>query len=346
MKAAVLEKWENLEIKQIAKPEIVPGEALIRMIYAGVCGSDITVYSGKHPTATVPVVVGHEILGIIEDIKPLGPSDLKPGDRVAVEPLVSCGVCEACRKGHSHVCKSLKLLGIHINGGYAEYTKAEVKKLVKVSERLPDRIAALAEPFAVGFHVISRSGLKLGDTALIVGAGPIGMVVALCARSAGASRVVVSEVNEKRLALAQQMGFETINPLSQDPMVQINAMTEGNGFDVVFEVSGSKAGILLTTNACKIRGTIVPMSLAGTPVEFELGKVSFKEMQVVGTRVYPFMDFVGGVRLLERLYDTEKLDLLISDELPLDEAQKAIDSMKTGKNLCKILIKCQEEANT
>lgn len=340
MLAAKLENKEQLVIKEIEKPILRNGEALIKVLYAGVCGSDVTVYSGKHPTATFPVVLGHEILGIIEDIRSDKPIQFKIGDRVTVDPLISCGVCEACRKGFYHVCKELKLLGIHEDGGYAQYTKASIDKLVKVSDKLPDQIAALAEPFAVGFHVLSRSELKLGDMALVIGAGPIGLIIAIAAKAAGASRVVISEINEKRLDLAKVLGFETINPREVDVMSDINEITDGNGFDVVYEVSGSKAGILLTTSACKIRGTIVPLSLSGLPVEFELGKVSFKEMRVIGTRVYPYMDFVNGVKLLERMSDEYDLNMLISDILPLQEAQKAIDSMISGANVSKILIKC------
>lgn len=107
-----------MEVKDISKPEIEEGEALIKMKYAGVCGSDITVYIGSHPTAIVPIVIGHEILGTIEEIK--GNFDFKIGDRVTVEPLISCGECDACKGGYGHVCRSLKLLGIHENGGYAE----------------------------------------------------------------------------------------------------------------------------------------------------------------------------------------------------------------------------------
>jgi len=342
MIAAMLEDWEKLVVKEMDRPVLHEGEALIKVLYAGVCGSDIAVYSGKHPTATVPVVVGHEIIGTIEDIHSDKPVGFHIGDRVTVDPLISCGTCEACKKGFYHVCRNLKLLGIHENGGYAQYTKASVDKLVKVSDRLPDPVAALSEPFAVGFHVVSRSGLKLGDTALIVGAGPIGMVIAIAAKAAGAFRVVISEINERRLALAKSLGFETIDSGKTDALAAVNEMTGESGFDVVFEVSGSRAGILLTTDACKIRGTIVPLNLSGAPVEFMLGKVSFKEMRVIGTRVYPYMDFVGGVKLLERMAEVYDLNKLITDILPLHEAQRAIDSMKSGTNVSKILLKCND----
>ncbi len=337
MKAALLEKWEDMKLLDIEKPQIGEGEALIRMIYAGVCGSDVTVYSGKHPTATAPVVIGHEIIGIVEEIAPN--DEFKVGDRVTVEPLISCGECEACKKGHGHVCKSLKLLGIHENGGYAEYTKASIKKLVKIPESLTDELGALAEPFAVGYHVVARSGLVPGEDVLVIGGGPIGIVVALSAMEAGGN-VVISEVNKNRLALAEQLGIRTINPTECDINAKIAELTGGNGFDVVYEASGSKPGILMTTDACKIRGRIVPLSLAGVPVEFVLGKVSFKEMSVIGSRVYTFEHFKAGVDMLAKIAAKKDIRPLISDILPLEESQKAIDMMKGGINNGKILIKC------
>lgn len=341
MKAALLKSWENMEIVDMPKPTLENDEVLIKMTYAGVCGSDITVYTGKHPTATAPCVVGHEILGTIEEIKTDKPTDLKVGDRVTVNPLISCGRCEACRKGFTHVCKTLKLLGIHENGGYAEYTKADIKKVVKINEGISDRIAALAEPFAVGFHVTQRANVRLGDSVLIIGAGPIGMILALSARAAGAAEVVVSEPSNERRAVADDFGFKTINPMDYDDVMdKINELTDGNGFDKVYEVSGSKAGVLLTTKACKIRGTIVSMGLSGLEYPFVIGQVSFKEQTLVGSRVYSEPDFIGGVRLLEKLDKQYDLGKLISDEMTIDEAQNAIDSMINHKNNGKILIKC------
>ncbi len=339
MEAMLLKNWGNMVKTEMEKPVAEKGQIVIKVLYAGVCGSDITVYNGKHPTATAPVVLGHEILGEIEEIGQGVAENFAIGDRVTVNPLISCGSCEACLGGHKHVCQGLKLLGIHENGGYAQYTVANAEAVVKVSHTVKAEIAALAEPFAVGYHVVSRSELKVGQTALVIGGGPIGSVIAVVARAAGA-RVVISEPNDARRGLAEDMGFETVNPIKENPTEKFAQLVGPNGFDVVFETSGSKAGILLTTAACKIYGTIVPLSLSGAPVEFCLGTVSFKEQRVIGSRVYPCLDFIGGVRLLERLAETEDLSRLVSDILPLAEAQKAIDYMINGTNTGKILLKC------
>ncbi len=337
MKANLLKSWNDMVLCELETPVAGPGEAVIRMHYAGVCGSDISVYTGSHPTATAPVVIGHEILGTIVEVEP--DSGFHVGDRVTVNPLISCGICEACRKGHSHVCKSLKLLGIHVNGGYAEYVKASVDKLVKVPDTLSDRLAALAEPFAVGAHVTARSGIQPGQTALVIGAGPIGDIVALCAMERGA-KVIVSEPNEIRRNLAAELGIATINPMGCDIQAELGKLTDGNGFDVVYEASGSKAGILMSTEVCKIRGTIVPLALSGVPVEFILGRVSLKELSVIGSRVYTAEHFREGLALLTTISAKRNLDKLVSDILPLNKANTAIDMMRTGKNSGKILIDC------
>lgn len=325
---------EQLVMSDLPIPEIGAGEALIRVLYAGVCGSDLVVYRGAHPTGKLPVVLGHEFIGIVEKINAQSPFQV--GDRVTAEPLISCGVCEACLGGHFHVCQGLRLLGIHENGGYAQYVRVNASKLVAIPDNLSDEVGALAEPFAVGYHVCQRSGMRAGDDVLVIGGGPIGTVVALTAREFGA-KVVVSEPNEKRRAVAQRLKLHALSPDALKDCVQHE--TDGNGFDVVIESSGSKMGILSTTQLCKIRGTIVPMSLAGTSVDFTLGQVSFKEQSVVGSRVYPFLHFGRGVELLGRLADKMNLSPVISDIMPLSQAQEAIDAMIAGTNACKILLK-------
>ena len=186
-----------------------------------------------------------------------------------------------------------------------------------------------------------RAGVKMGDSVLIIGAGPIGMVLALSAKAAGADKIIISEPAETRRSVADEFGFETINPMDYDDvMTKINELTDGNGFDIVYEVSGSKPGVLLTTKACKIRGTIVSMGLSGLEYPFPIGQISFKEQTLVGSRTYSEPNFIGGVRMLEKLDKQYDLSKLISDELTIDEAQKAIDMMINKTNNGKILIKC------
>ncbi|MGE5614312.1 MAG: zinc-dependent alcohol dehydrogenase [Bacillota bacterium] len=336
MKAAVLEDVRKLKMCEKEEPSAGIGEAVIKIKYAGICGSDITIYKGEHPTATMPVVLGHEIYGTVCEINDTY-SGFKAGERVVVNPLISCGSCDACIRGHFHVCRNLKLLGIHEDGGFEEYVRVKADKLVKVPETLNDLEAALVEPFAVGYHVNYRSGVRIGDTVLVIGAGTIGLVVGLIARKAGA-RVIITEINKQRLELAGKFGLETIDSEKTDALKELLDRTNGSGADVVYEASGSRAGILLMTNACKIRGTMVPLSLSAKAVEFELGKVSFKEMSVVGSRVYEHYHFLRAVDTIEKIAKEYDITQLCTQICPSDEVVSGVEDMLNGRNIGKILV--------
>jgi 2-desacetyl-2-hydroxyethyl bacteriochlorophyllide A dehydrogenase len=340
MKAMVLTEWEQLRPQDAPMPELGEDEALIKVKYAGICGSDVHIFGGHHPTAKAPVILGHEFVGTVVKINSRKSLKFTLGDRVVAEPLISCGVCEACAAGNWHVCKNLKLLGIHTDGAFAEYVKVSVAKIIPVADHLSDQAAALTEPFAVGFHVNQRADLKNGDTALVIGGGPIGLIVGMVAQISGAAQVVFSEINTARIKQIEAFGFTAINPAGEDAAEKIKALTGNEGFDVVFEVSGSQAGILLATQACKIRGKIVPVGFPGKRPEVELLQVIFKENTVIGSRVYTFQHFKNTVRMLEnivanRTFDVEKL---IGGVFKLEELQKGIMMMEEGKNIGKLLI--------
>lgn len=340
MKAAILKEWKNIVIQDKDKPNLGPGECLIKVKYAGVCGSDVHIHEGHHPTAKAPVVLCHEIAGEIAEIYGGEDKNLKVGDRVTVEPLISCGVCEACRNGHFHVCRGLNLLGIHVDGGFAEYVKAKIHKVVKIEE-IPEDIGVLTEPLAVATHVVRRSELKVGQSAFIIGGGPIGLTVAIMAKMAGASNIVISEGNKKRIKLAEELGFDTIDAFEDDVAAKVKEFTNCEGFDVVYEVTGTRSGVACAIASCKIRGTIVHVGFPGSPYEYNHLPVIFKELTVVGSRVYTMDDFVDTVAIEKNIINNNIFDLrkLISDVMPLEELPKAIDMMINGVNLAKIVIK-------
>lgn len=340
MKANILTEWNNLEMKEAPVPDIIEGECLIKVNYAGICGSDLHIFKGHHPTAKTPVILGHEFTGIVEKINS-EKSDIEVGDRVVVEPLISCGMCEACSTGNWHVCKNLKLLGIHTDGGFAEYVKVDTSKVIKIGDDLSDRVATLTEPFAVGFHVNQRAGTKNGDNVLVIGGGPIGLVVGMVARISGANQVVFSEINSQRVEQIRSFGFTAINPAEVDALAKANELTADEGFNVVFEVSGSQAGTLFATEACSIRGTIVPVGFPSENPEFNVLQTIFKELTVIGSRVYTFNDFKKTVKMLENIVAEEIFDVekLISDTYQLADLKKGLEVMEKGENLGKILIK-------
>lgn len=342
MKAAVLKNWLDLELCDVDIPTPGPGEALIKVRYAGVCGSDITVYKGKHMTATVPTVLSHEILGTIETLPEGYAGPFKLGQRVLMNPVISCGECAACKAGLGNVCENLKLLGIHVDGGFAQYTKVGVDKLVALRDDIPDDVAILGEPFAVGYHVMVRSNIKKGDTIFISGGATVGLYIAIFARAWGAGRVIISEINEPRRRFVESMGIETINPTEVDAMDLMRQVTGGSGFDVVYDTSGAPSCVLQMPDLCRCGGTMLSLGLSGDAYPFIIGKVSFKEITLVGNRLYSQEDFENGVRFLEDNWRALGLDRMVTDRLTLCDIEKALHMMLDGENICKIIIDCQK----
>ncbi len=338
MQAAVTTQWKKLEVQTTPIPQPGAGQVRIRTLLAGICGSDVHIFEGHHPTAVSPVVQGHEFVGVIDAVGPDVADTVRIGQRVVVEPLMSCGVCEACRRGHVHVCRKLNLLGIHANGAFAEYFLAPARKVIAVPQGLSDRLAVLTEPFAVGVHVCGRAGLVPGMRALVVGAGPIGLIVGMVAQSAGAS-VVISEINTARIQQAASFGFGTIDA-NADAMKQALAQTDGDGFDVVFEVSGAGPGLGLAIEAARVRGTIVQVGFFSKPPQADLLKLILKELTLVGSRVYSNEDFRRTVRLLERLANEGRFDLerLISEQIGLAGIADAIVRMMAGTVTGKVIV--------
>lgn len=338
MKAAVLKNWLDLELCDIPVP--VPGEneALIKVKRAGVCGSDITVYRGKHMTATVPTVLCHEILGTIESLPEDYDGKFKLGQRVLMNPIISCGKCAACQRGLPWVCENLKLLGIHVDGGFAEYTKVGVDKLAALDEDIPDEVAILGEPFAVGQHVMVNSQVQKGDKIFISGGATVGLYIAVFAKAAGAGRVIISEINEPRRKFVESMGIETINPTETDAMDLMREVTDGHGFDIVYDTSGAPSCVLQMPDLCRCGGKMLSLGLSGDAYPFVIGKVSFKEIKLIGNRLYSQEDFEQGVRFLEDNWREMHLDRMVTDRLGLSEINKAIQMMLDGTNICKIII--------
>ena len=338
MKAAVLHDWFDLRLDDIPMPVPDENEALIKVKLAGVCGSDMTVYKGKHMTATVPTVLSHEILGTIETLPKNYIGKFQVGQRVLMNPIISCGKCSACRRGLPWVCENLKLLGIHVDGGFAEYTKVGVDKLVALDEDIPDDVAILGEPFAVGAHVMVNSDVQKGDKIFISGGATVGLYIAIFAKAAGAERVIISEINEPRRKFVESMGIETINPMETDAMDLMNEVTGGGGFDIVYDTSGAPACVLQMPDLCRCGGKLLSLGLSGDAYQFIIGKVSFKEIKLIGNRLYSQEDFERGVRFVEDNWKTLHLDRMVTDRLTLGEINRAVEMMTNGENICKIII--------
>lgn len=340
MRANVLTDWEKLEMKELPKPEVEPGRVRIRVKLAGICGSDVTVYHHRHLTATVPRIMCHEILGIVDEINSDEALPYKVGDRVVVHPLQNCGKCHACLEGNFHVCKDLQIMGLHIDGGFAEYVTAETKRVFPVAENIPDRVAILTEPLAVGFHACTRAGVAPGENVLVIGGGPIGIMCAASARYFGASKVVVAELNPERLEIIEKLGFDTIDSGKEDLLQATLKMTGGVGFDRVFEASGSRPGGLALADVTRIGGSAVVVGIPSVPREYQTNKMVLKEVSIVGSRVHTLQDFGRTVEAVEKLYRSKGFDFaaMIAAEFPLEKLDEGLALQESGTKHGKILI--------
>lgn len=339
MKTLVYAGPRKAELREKEIPNPGKGQVRIRVSYCGVCGSDIGIFSGNHPRAKAPLVLGHEFIGKIEAIHDKD-SRYRIGDRVCIYPLISCGHCFACRTGIPHVCQTLKLIGIDVDGGIAEYVCCDESVLFKIDDSVPDRAAAVTEPLAVIIRTLHQSRFKMGDTAVIIGAGPIGALTGIVLRRAGAARIVISDVDEKRLNLCKELGFETVNVRKTDLVDYVNRVTDNTGMDVVFECSGSEEAALESTRLCRIGGRICITATHKFPHAVNLQDVNFKELTLIGSRVYTKREFGQAVEFIREI--VPELEKIVTQVIPLAESDKVFEKIGNPSEMTmKVLIDCR-----
>ncbi len=327
MKAGVITKVNTVEYKDMPDPVLEPGKAIVKVAYAGYCGpTEQAIIGGMHPRATFPLINCHEFSGVIEKSNP--GSGYKPGDRVIVFPLLYCGGCYVCKEGNSYICTHLGLIGIDCDGGFAEYCSVPERNLVRVPDGMSDMAAAFTEPVAVCLHAIRGIGFKVGGTALVTGAGPIGLITAECLRVAGAERVIVAEIEDRRVEFAKKCGFEVVKEISS---------LGKEAFDCVFETTGAEAVLPAIVDAVKIAGKIAIVGKYDFPAKVNLHDVLFKEITMKGFRVYREEEFEQALKLIG--LNEERFTRYVTDTYPLDQITQAVKDFDCKKNLCKILVK-------
>lgn len=338
MKTLVYAGPGKTEVRENPLPELKTGQVRIKVRYCGICGSDIGIYSGKHPRAKAPLVLGHEFIGTIEEIA--GESKrFKKGDRVAPYPLLSCGECFACSSGIPHVCRSLKLIGIDVDGGIAEYVNCDEDVLFKLSEGISDKAAAVIEPLAVIIRTMHQADFQMLDTAAVIGAGPIGVLTGIVLKNAGASRIIISDVDQERLNICKEFGLETVNVQDQDLAEYIYRQTDGIGADIVFECSGSAPAAAQMTQICRIGGKICLTGVHKEPHAVNLQDVNFKEQTLVGSRVYTKREFGQAVQYAEKI--GKELEKVVTHIVKLKDADTVFDLIGDPKeSTLKVLVDC------
>ena len=326
----------TVELLEIEPRRPGAGEVEITVAYTGICGTDLHIVHGAMDARVArPAVLGHEMSGSIAAVGE-GVDGWSVGDHVTVMPLAWCGHCPACRAGHSHICHNLNFLGIDSPGSMQASWVVPANVLVALPSDLPPEVGALVEPTAVAVHDVRRSGLIPGEQALVVGGGPIGLLVACVARAAGAD-VLVLELSEQRRALAETLGLNALDPTTSDVAALVNDWTDGAGVAVGFEVSGSVAGLDTAINLLAVRGRLVVVAIHATPPPVDLFRMFWRELTLIGARVYDRSDFEQAIRLLHE--GAVPGAQLITRIEPMSRVTTAFEALESGEAM-KILVDC------
>jgi len=283
MRAAIFDAPGAIRLADAPKPEPAPGEALVRVKAAGLCAGDLYIYTGKNPYVSYPRIGCHEIMG---EVAGYGPGAAGPavGSRVVVEPFIGCGTCYPCRVGKANCCANLTIIGIHREGGFAEFVTAPAAKLVPVPDGLTDFEAVFAEPVAIGVQGCRRGQVGGEDTVLVLGAGPIGLAVVEVAKARGA-KVYATDLSADRLSIAARLGATPIAG-GAGLVERVLEITHGEGMPVVMEATGAPQAMEQCVDLVAAGGRIVILGLVkkGTGVTFPGLDFTRKEMTILGSR--------------------------------------------------------------
>ncbi|WP_116769592.1 zinc-dependent alcohol dehydrogenase [Maribacter litoralis] len=313
------------------------GEVRIKVAYVGVCGTDVHIYHGMmDKRVNIPETIGHEMSGTIDAVGK-GVEGFKVGDKIVVRPLDDRKV-KPSDKGFNHICEELKFIGIDSPGAMQQYWNVPAFTLHKLKEETDLKLAALIEPLSVAVHDVRMGGLQAGETAVVLGGGPIGLLVALVAKEKGA-QVIVSEVNDTRIAKAKELGLDAVNPLRTDLVDYVKSKTDDKRADVVFEVAGVQPALDIMTEVAGIRGRIVMVAIHGQKKEVDLFKFFWKELKLIGARVYEKEDYEKAINLITA--NELPFNDMITDVQPLKNIQTVFENIDKNPDGLKVLMDCQ-----
>ena len=317
----------------VPMPKPAAGEALLRVRRVGICGTDLHIFQG-HLDHRVPKggVIGHETFAEIVEVP--SASGFKAGDRVVVDPVVSCSACRACRLGAPYLCQKLQVRGVDVSGGMQEYWTVPVTQLLHVPDTLNDDQAAVIEPLAVATHDVDRAGVKRRDRVLVFGGGPIGTLIAMVARGRGAE-VAVVEINPYRIGLLEELGLTTVGP-DIDVHRFVETFTGGDGVDVAFEVTGNPAAARLVTDVVRVWGTVSIVAIHAEPIPINLYRMFERELTIHGARLYARRDWEEAIQLAAS--GAVPLAPLVTRTIPLDSLQQGMEQALAGGPVMKILV--------
>ena len=322
MKAIQILEPNHLEIIDVEKPVIdEKNNILVKMTAAGICGSDIGIYHGTNAAATYPRIIGHEMVGIIEETG-ANVKDLKVGDRVIINQVTSCGECYPCKKGRGNVCDNLKVRGVHIDVGYREYIAVPESDCYLLPDSLTDEDAVMIEPTTIAIQACTRAELEKEDMLLIYGAGALGSTILKIA-STMCDHIIVADIMDDKLAEAKQAGAKyTINSMTENFQAKVLEYTHGRGATVSIDSACVKNSLLTLLQATGNAGRVITMGFSTAPTEINQFLITSKELDVRGSRLQNKM-FGKAISMINE--GTLDLTGSISHRFPLTKAQDAFD---------------------
>lgn len=341
MKALVLNEYKSLVLQEEPAPAIAPNEVLIRVHSCGICGSDVHGFDGSSGRRIPPVIMGHEASGVIAELG-ADVEGFAKGDRVTFDSMISCRNCYFCRRGQPNLCDNRRVLGVSCgeyrrNGAFAEFVNVPSHIVFHVPDEVTFEQAAMVEPVSVAVHAVNITPITLGDTAVVVGAGMIGLLTLQAARTAGCAKVISVDLADDRLALAKKLGAdETINSGRTDVPAAVKEMTEGRGADVVFEAVGATPTVKMSIESARKGGVVTLIGNVTPTVDFGLQAVVTREIAVLGSCASS-NDYAACLKLIAS--GAIRVDDMISATVPLARGAEMFDRLYAKEaNLTKVIL--------
>lgn len=338
MKAVQITGPSEMRVIEMEKPVVAPGEILVKIEYVGFCGSDLNTYLGRNPMVKLPVVPGHEVGAVVEEIGEGVPEGLfAKGMSVTLNPYTNCGKCASCRNGRVNACEHNETLGVQRNGVMCEYAVMPWQKVIPAPS-MSSRDCALIEPMSVGFHAVSRGQVVDNERVMVIGCGMIGMGAIVRASLRGAT-VIAVDLDDEKLELARKVGATyVINSKTENVHERMLQLTDGLGADVVIEAVGSPVTYVMAVDEVGFTGRVVCIGYAKSPVEFQTKLFVQKELDIRGSRNALPADFRAVINYLQT--GVCPIDKLISRIAEPEEAAAAMaDWAAAPGKVFRILVK-------
>lgn len=337
MKSIVINNPGEVNIKEMDMPTPKEGEALLKILYGGICGSDLNTYRGTFAYVTYPRIPGHEFSA---EIIKVGPNDknLKEGMIVTCNPYFNCGTCYSCERGLVNCCTTNQTMGVQREGAFSQYITMPIERVYD-GKGLSAKTLALIEPFCISYHGVTRANVKKDDKVLVIGAGTIGVLAAVAAKALGAT-VYISDIAEKKLEFAKEFGVDGafVNDSPEGFEANVSEITDGNGFDVTIEAVGLPSTFQNCIDAASFGGRVVLIGVGKNNLDFNFTMIQKKELNVFGSRNALKKDFEGIIDLIKDGKVDIDINKIVTNIYKMEDAAKAFEDFdKSAGSMLKVL---------